>query len=146
MTMSPERHTNSAAADEKATHLLHLREVIDHAAHLLPAKGPINVFIHHNTLHAFEDLPFSEAVRKGAHIFGCQPYLAKDQYREELHRGRIRFDDLQDVLRQRSGDAGRSGNRSRKLLVATELALAFLVCTSAGVMAKSALAMFARHG
>ncbi|HEV3458280.1 MAG TPA: ABC transporter permease [Thermoanaerobaculia bacterium] len=49
--------------------------------------------------------------------------------------------DLQDVLRRRGGDAGSSGNRARRLLVAAEIALAFLVCTSAGVMAKSALAM-----
>ncbi|HYL06753.1 MAG TPA: FtsX-like permease family protein [Thermoanaerobaculia bacterium] len=49
--------------------------------------------------------------------------------------------DLQDALRRRVGDAGRSGNRARKLLVAAEIAMAFLVCTSAGVMARSMLAM-----
>ena len=46
---------------------------------LLPAQGPINVFIHHNTLHAFEDLPFDEAVKKGAQLYGCQPYLTEDR-------------------------------------------------------------------
>ena len=65
----------------------HLKEVIDHAGHLLPAQGPITVFIHHNTLHAFEDLPFNAAVKKGGHIFGCQPYLSEDRYRQELSRG-----------------------------------------------------------
>jgi uncharacterized protein len=76
-----------------------LAHVIDHAAHLLPAQGPITVFIHHNTLHAFEDRPFDRAVRRGAAIFGCQPYLAEDRYRAELARGRIRFDGLSAVLR-----------------------------------------------
>src|SRR6516225_6197845 len=83
---------------ERIARQSHLYEVIEHAAHLLPAQGPITVFIHHNTLHAFEDLPFDEAVKKGAQIFGCQPYMSEDQYREALGRGRIRFSELQDVL------------------------------------------------
>ena len=42
-----------------------LARTIDYIAHLLPAQGPITVFIHHNTLHAFEDLPFTEdAIKK----------------------------------------------------------------------------------
>lgn len=77
----------------------YLRQIINHASHLLPAQGPITVFIHHNTLHAFEDLSFDAAVKKGAQVFGCQPYLTEDRYRQELSRGRIRFDELQDVLR-----------------------------------------------
>jgi uncharacterized protein len=78
----------------------HLQHLIDHAAHLLPAQGPITVFIHHNTLHAFEDRPFTAAVEHGAQVFGCQPYLPKERYRSELARGRIRFDDLEAVLRE----------------------------------------------
>src|SRR5262249_42978820 len=76
----------------------HLEQVIKHAAHLLPAQGPIRVFIHHNTLHAFEDLPFDEAVQKGARLFGCHPYLPEARYREKLRRGRIRVADLEAVL------------------------------------------------
>jgi hypothetical protein len=75
-----------------------LTEVIDRAAHLLPAQGPITVFVHHNTLHSFEDLPFDEAVQKAARVFGCHPYLTKDRYRRELARGRIRFAELRDAL------------------------------------------------
>jgi uncharacterized protein YbcC (UPF0753/DUF2309 family) len=81
--------------------------VIEHASHVLPAQGPINVFIHHNTLHAFEDLPFHEAVKKAAQVFGCQPYLSEDRYRAELQRGRIRFAELQEVVGQDLGERGR---------------------------------------
>jgi hypothetical protein len=80
--------------------LARLMEVVEHVSHLLPEQGPITVFIHHNTLHAFEDLPFHQGVAKGAHVFGCQPYLAEERYRDELRRGRIRFSDLQEALEQ----------------------------------------------
>ncbi len=80
-----------------------LRQAIDHAAHLLPAQGPITVFIHHNTLHAFEELPFTEAVKRAARVFGCQPYLSEDRFRQELGRGRIRFADLEAVVRENLG-------------------------------------------
>jgi uncharacterized protein YbcC (UPF0753/DUF2309 family) len=85
---------------DRSSSLRHLKHVIDHAAHLLPAQGPITVFIHHNTLHAFEDLPFSEAVAKASKVFGCEPYLKEDRYRAELGRGRIRFNELEEVLRE----------------------------------------------
>jgi uncharacterized protein YbcC (UPF0753/DUF2309 family) len=90
-------------ATDRSDVLEQLRHAIDHAAHLLPAQGPITVFIHHNTLHALEDLPFTEAVKRGATVFGCQPYLTRSRYREELRRGRIRFADLEAVLRESLG-------------------------------------------
>ncbi len=81
-----------------------LEHVIEHAGHLLPAQGPITVFVHHNTLHAFEDLPFDEGVKAGSRIFGCHPYLPEDRYRQELARGRIRVADLAAVLVEDLGD------------------------------------------
>jgi hypothetical protein len=83
---------------DRAARLHRVQEVVGHASHVLPAQGPITVFIHHNTLHAFEDLPFSEAVKKGAQVFGCHPYMSEDRYRDALARGRIRFSELQEVL------------------------------------------------
>ncbi len=75
-----------------------LRHVIEHAAHFLPAQGPITVFVHHNTLHAFEHLPFDEGVKVGGKLFGCNAYLPEERYREKLERGRIRVEDLVAVL------------------------------------------------
>jgi uncharacterized protein YbcC (UPF0753/DUF2309 family) len=80
-----------------------LRRAIEHATHLLPAQGPITVFIHHNTLHAFEDLPFEKAVVRGARTFGCQPFLTEERYRSELRKGRISPGDLSAVLRDELG-------------------------------------------
>src|SRR5262245_51168154 len=87
--MGGEGPEDREASDRRDGALDHLQHVVEHAAHLLPAQGPITVFIHHNTLHAFEDLPFEEAVVVGGRLFGCQPYLSEDRYREELARGRI---------------------------------------------------------
>ena len=89
---------------DQATRLCRLEEMIGHASQVLPAQGPITVFIHHNTLHAFEDLPFHEAVKKAAQVFGCHPYMSEDRYRDALARGRIRFSELQEVLEHDLGE------------------------------------------
>ena len=75
-----------------------IQESIDRAAHYLPAQGPIGVFIHHNTLHAFEEETFETAVIHAARVFGTEPFLTETRYREELARGRIRTSDLESVL------------------------------------------------
>jgi uncharacterized protein YbcC (UPF0753/DUF2309 family) len=80
-----------------------VRQLVDRAARYLPAQGPITSFIHHNTLHAFEDLPFETAVETAAGLYGCQPYLSEERYREELELGRIRSSDLELVLREELG-------------------------------------------
>jgi uncharacterized protein YbcC (UPF0753/DUF2309 family) len=84
MHTSTVHELTSESVAEPEPGLAHLKSLIEHAGHLLPAQGPITVFIHHNTLHAFEEEPFSEAVKKGAHVFGCQPFLTEDRYRQEL--------------------------------------------------------------
>ena len=102
--MSGQDHLLKAATyDELPAQLRLLSEKIHHAAHLLPAQGPIGVFIHHNTLHAFEHQTFDEAVRTGSRIFGCEPYLTEDRYRAELSRGRILFSELRTVLERDLG-------------------------------------------
>ncbi|MDX1980327.1 MAG: DUF2309 domain-containing protein [Bryobacteraceae bacterium] len=75
-----------------------LAQIITHLAHLLPAQGPIGVFVHHNTLHAFQHLPFERAVVEAARIYGTEPYMREDTYRAELRRGRIHSDDIEQVL------------------------------------------------
>lgn len=78
--------------------LVRLCQVVDHVAHLLPSQGPIGVFVHHNTLHAFEHLPFEKAVLEAAETFGAEPYMAEAAYRAELARGRILAEDVDAVL------------------------------------------------
>lgn len=75
-----------------------IEAAISHAAHFLPAQGPIGVFVHHNTLHHFEHLKFEEAVTEAAGIFGAEPYMSEVAYRRELKRGRILPEDINAVL------------------------------------------------
>lgn len=79
-----------------------LEAEIKHAAHLLPSQGPIASFVHHNTLHMLEHLPFHEAVKEGAAIFGCEPYLAETRYQQEIQRGRIKLVDVGSVLHEQA--------------------------------------------
>ncbi len=75
-----------------------LEHLLQHLAHLLPAQGPIGVFIHHNTLHAFQHLPFEKAVTEAARVFQTEPYMKESDYRAAFERGRIRPSDLQSIL------------------------------------------------
>jgi hypothetical protein len=76
-----------------------LLHAVEHASHLLPAQGPIGVFVHHNTLHAFEHLPFERAVVEASQLFGTEPYMSEAAYRREIARGRIHIDDINAVLK-----------------------------------------------
>ena len=99
----------------------HLRHVMGHLSHLLPAQGPIGVFIHHNTLHAFQHLPFEEAVVEASRVYGTEPYMREEAYRTAYLRGRIHEEDLDDVLQREKdgaiGIAGWSRQRLRKRML-----------------------------
>ena len=83
---------------ESFAHLEEIRRAVEHAAHHLPAQGPIDVFVHHNTLHAFEAEPFEEAVVRAGRLLGTEPFLSESRYRRELAEGRIRESDIDAVL------------------------------------------------
>jgi uncharacterized protein YbcC (UPF0753/DUF2309 family) len=72
----------------------------------LPAQGPISIFIHHNTLHAFEHLPFEEAVEHAAEQLEREPFLPESRYRDKLASGRILAQDVDAVLREHLGANG----------------------------------------
>jgi len=61
-------------------------------------QGPIGVFVHHNTLHAFQNFPFEQAVVEASRLFGAEAYMSEADYRAELARGRIQPRDIDAVL------------------------------------------------
>ncbi|HSP81849.1 MAG TPA: DUF2309 domain-containing protein [Myxococcaceae bacterium] len=94
-------HSHSSAPKTSTNLEQRLREALAHAAHLLPAQGPISVFVHHNTLHAFQHRPFHEAVEAASALFGTESYLPEARYRELYRRGRITDEDLEAALSER---------------------------------------------
>ena len=77
-----------------------LAAVVEHLAHFLPEQGPIGVFIHQNTLQAFQRLPFERAVTEAANLFGTEPYMTAAAFRKAINEGRIRPEDIDAVLDQ----------------------------------------------
>ena len=97
---APDVSTASEAAYQRdsARPIDHLQRALKHAAHYLPAQGPIGVFVHHNTLHAFQHLPFDQAVAQAAQLFGTEPFLSEEAYQTQRARGRILESDIDAIL------------------------------------------------
>ncbi len=66
-----------------------VNESIKELKHFLPAQAPLKDFIHHNTLHAFQQLPFHKAMQQSSEIFGYKVYLSLEEYRQHYKNGRI---------------------------------------------------------
>ncbi|MFZ4427346.1 MAG: putative inorganic carbon transporter subunit DabA, partial [Saprospiraceae bacterium] len=80
-----------------------LSQVIHELKHYLPTQTPIKDFIHHNTLHAFQDMKFYDAIFRASKIFGYQVTLELEDFRGLFRQGRIREDVLQRMLHERKG-------------------------------------------
>ena len=58
------------------TSLRFVEEVTLHKlSHFLPAQNPLKDFVHHNTLHAFQDKDFFTALQESSEIFGYKTFL-----------------------------------------------------------------------
>ena len=75
-----------------------LIDLVGHLAHVLPAQAPIRDFVHHNTLHGFQHLPFAEALSAASLLTGAQTYWPEARFRESFGKGRISREDLNFAL------------------------------------------------
>lgn len=69
--------------------LFNEHELLHELKHYLPAQAPLKDFIHHNTLHAFQHLKFSDAIYSASTIFGYRVSLSLAEYRTYFKQGRI---------------------------------------------------------
>ncbi len=76
----------------------HLAHELDHQKHYLSNQGPIGTFIHHNTLHGLQHLPFEQAINEARAVVGGHGYLSNEEFRSAYAGGRIDDDDIADAL------------------------------------------------
>lgn len=77
---------------------MELRSYVQLAAEAIAHYWPMRTFIHHNPLHGLEGMPFEQAVKRGEQLFGGRGYLPNAEYRRMFAEGRIRSEDLDEVL------------------------------------------------
>ena len=88
-------HHSSSSFDEH--HVLH------ELKHYLPAQAPLKDFIHHNTLHAFQNLKWDTAIRKAEKMFGYTVSLSLNEYRDLYKTRRITYKNLERVIIEKKG-------------------------------------------
>lgn len=86
--------------DQNQNHSFHLNHTLEHLKHMLPAQAPLKDFIHHNTLHAFQNLSFKEGLLEANSRFGYRVLLTASEYQEEYAKGRIRRDILEKIIQE----------------------------------------------
>ncbi|MHA8049752.1 YbcC family protein [Aquirufa sp. ROCK-SH2] len=89
-------------------------QVIHDLKHFLPAQAPLMDFVHHNTLHAFQNLPFHEALEKANTQLGYQVYFPLTTFREMYADGRISVQQLDRIIESR-------GNISKEKVLKKDL-------------------------
>ena len=77
--------------------------ILKELRHYLPNQFPLKDFIHHNTLHAFQNEPFHEALCKASVVFGYKTYLGLNEYRRLFLERKIRVGILRRIIQEQKG-------------------------------------------
>ncbi len=57
-----------------------LQQALEEAKSKLPEQGPLEFFVHHNTLHHYEHLDFFEAIKQAAFDYNCNALMSDEYY------------------------------------------------------------------
>ncbi len=88
---------------QKNNHRFDETNLLEVLKHYLPTQGPLKDFVHHNTLHAFQDMKFYDAINKASAIFGFQTTFSLTEYRDLYAIKRITPEILARTIKERKG-------------------------------------------
>jgi len=71
--------------------------------HFLPSQAPLKDFVHHNSLHSFQDYEFFDGIFTASKIFGYKVTFNINTYRKLFGQGRIKLEIMKRVIVMRKG-------------------------------------------
>ena len=89
--------------------------VLHDLKHFLPAQAPLKDFIHHNTLHAFQNQKFHDGIRNASGILGYRVSLSLDEYRALYDSQRVTEVVLEKVIIEKKGTRDVQGWKAKVL-------------------------------
>jgi uncharacterized protein YbcC (UPF0753/DUF2309 family) len=78
-------------------------DVLHELKHYLPAQATLKDFVHHNSLHSFQDKEFFDGIFSASKIFGFHVTFNINNYRKLHQQGRIKKEIIEQVIERGKG-------------------------------------------
>jgi hypothetical protein len=93
-------HDNATMLKKKNESIQYLEEALAYSRKFLPEQGPLEYFVHHNTLHSFEHLNFFQALESAKSLYGAKTHKSFRWFNKRYRENRISEKDIETVIDQ----------------------------------------------